>query len=581
MTGSASKVRALPEDVAARIAAGEVVERPASVVKELVENSLDAGATQVEISTEAGGKGLIRVADDGHGMYREDAILALERHTTSKISEIEDLDKISTLGFRGEALFAISAVSRFGMLTRREEDSTGTRIWVEGGEVVEISDAPRQRGTTIEARDLFFNLPARRRFLRSNNTELGHVVKVVEWYLLTQPQVGISLVNDDSEVFTHPPGSWESRVASCWDVETGDLIPLDFRAAGIRVEGFLTRPPVAFRNRSKILFAVNGHPVQDSVISAAVRQAMEGHLPKGHHPGLLLVLTMPPSEVDVNVHPAKREVRFRNGQKVFAAVLNALNSALEPAGTWGQTGTPLEEETKIPDLGERGTVYGASSPQSVGPVVGSGFKPQRGTPMVVGKRQEGLVEHAGMSQGLFEEEWAYLGEVEGVYLIFETPEKGLVVVDKHACHERMLYDEIVKGQRPPVHLLTPIEIPLSAQETEAAETNRELLESLGFNFEADHGKVVLKVVPFWARECATRGFIKALELKGGSQRREVLARWACRAAVKAGEVTGIMDVKTMASWLRQAGENVTCPHGRPVVVRLTKEALERLFKRRT
>ena len=571
------KIKPLPEEVAARIAAGEVVERPASVVKELIENSIDAGATSVEVTTESGGKGLIRVADDGEGMSREEALLAIQRHTTSKLSSIEDLERITTLGFRGEALYAISAVSRFSLTTRREDEPTGVKVWVENGEVLEVTETPRQRGTTVEVRDLFFNLPARRRFLRSNPTELGHVTKVVEWYLLSNPTIGFSLVNDDREVFTYPPDSWENRVSSHWEIPTGNLVSLGFKAPGIRVEGFTTLPPLSFRNRTRMVFSVNGHPVQDPILSAAAREAFEGLLPKGEYPGLLLVITLPPREVDVNVHPTKREVRFKNGNMVFSAVKNALKGALggDSPRVWtfqersAQTGLPLGAADDKAVYGNR-----ESKPAYTPPPGGrkSYFTPTR-TPRSQGAGT--LFEPVREGKG-----WEYLGEVEGVYLVFETQNGELVVVDKHACHERMLFEEIIKGEKRTSPLLTPMEVPLSPEEVEAAEAHRELVEDLGFSFEIGNGRVVLKAVPTWARGRSEEAFRKALQLEGGRERRELLARWACRAAVKGGEATSLMDVEALASWLTSGREDLTCPHGRPIVVRLTKELLDRLFKRR-
>ena len=568
------RIRPLPEDVAARIAAGEVVERPASVVKELIENSIDAKATSIEVATEAGGKRLIRVADDGQGMSRENALLAIQRHTTSKLSSIEDLDRITTLGFRGEALFAISSVSRFSLVSRREDDPVGVRIWVEGGEVVDVSEAPRQRGTTVEVRDLFYNLPARRRFLRSNNTELGHVVKVVEWYLLTNPQLSISLTNDEREVFTYLPGEWRERVSSHWDVAPEQLEKVELKAPGIRIEGFVTLPPVSFKNRSKMLFSVNGHPVQDSILSAAVREAVGGRLVKGEYPGLLLVITLPPTEVDVNVHPTKREVRFRNGQKVFSAVVKAINQALGETenlsvADWSSTDRPNSLQVSNGCISYLST----GRPHGLDHMAKPGFpKIKRDTPIPLD--QNGLLEGAPSSQ------WAFLSEIEGVYLLFETPDGELVVVDKHACHERMLYERFAKGEIPAVNLFKPVEVELSAEEQEALEAHREAIESLGFNFETAGGRVRLKAVPTWARGREEEIFKEALELRGEGEKREVLARWACRAAVKAGESTSLLDVEALSSWLQAGGEHLTCPHGRPIVVRLTKELLDRLFKRR-
>ncbi len=563
-----SRIKPLPEDVAARIAAGEVVERPASVVKELIENALDAGSTAVDIAVEAGGKGLIRVADDGCGMGREDAILALQQHTTSKISSIEDLDRLSTLGFRGEALFAISSVSRFSLLTRREEDSTGTRIWVEDGEV-EVSEAPRQRGTTVEVRDLFYNLPARRRFLRSNNTELSHVVKVVEWYLLTNPQLGVSLISDEREIFSYPPSQWKDRVISHWEVAGDSLASVEFKAPGIEIKGFATLPPLSFKNRSRMVFSVNGHPVQDSLISAAVREAMDGIIPKGEYPGLLLVITLPPSQVDVNVHPAKREVRFRNGQLVFTAVLNALNRVFEK----GSVG-PEEEATSLSVSNGR-SIYWTSERSAEGPRSFSGFNLTKAKRPSYGRLGYDRVLDTSTDAG-----WRCLGEIEGVYLLFEAEDGALMVVDKHACHERMLYDEIVKGEYPSIPLLVPVQFSLTPEELDAAETQRELIESLGFSFEIAGDKVSFNAVPSWAKNRIAEAFKRALALKGESSKREVLARWACREAVKAGEPTGLMEVEAMAKWLQAGGEELTCPHGRPIVVRLTRGLLDRLFKRR-
>jgi DNA mismatch repair protein MutL len=329
---------------------------------------------------------------------------------------------------------------------------------------------------------------------------------------------------------------------------------------------------IEIKTHTNLIELMNRHPVQDGIISAAVREALDGVLPKGEYPGLLLVLTIPPSQVDVNVHPTKREVRFRNGQMVFTAVLGALTKALEKE-------TPVFHVGKIePPVFSNGTAkYSASPPQQTkgGVFFSKTAIPSATKPGHLPKEMANQLLTVSTKEG-----WAYLGEVEGVYLLFETPKGELLVVDKHACHERMLYDQIVGEDRPPIPLLAPFKLALSPEELDLIEENRQLIEALGFRFKIKDGNVLINEIPFWAKNRIEEAFKKAVELKGESNKKEVLARWACREAVKAGDATGLMDVEAMARWLQSGGEELTCPHGRPIVVRLTKGLLDRLFKRR-
>ncbi len=545
-----AKVKPLPPALVSKIAAGEVVERPASVVKELVENSLDAGATRIEVELKRGGLGLIKVVDDGEGMEEEDALLAIEEYSTSKITTLEDLGAISTLGFRGEALHAISSVSRFTLFT--SPGDLGTVVKVEGGVMKSVSKAPRSRGTTVEVGDLFFNLRARRRFLRSPSTERSHILQVMREYVLAYPRIHF-IVREEGDVLMEAfPGSLEERASFLWGLEPKEILPLEHREGDLELTGVLARPSHTRRDSRGEFFFINGRPVRDRFLAAALMEGLRGRLVKGEYPLVALFIKMPPQEVDVNVHPSKREVKFRSPRQVATLVKRGVDKAL-------------------------------GVPPSTGGEAGYGYRPSSAFRESFSMTGPG-VEEARLAFSL--PSWRFLGEYAGVYLLAEM-EGDLVLVDKHALHERMIYDTIreswERGGRVRL-LLVPLELELEEEEREMLEETTPALEAMGFRFQLKGAGVCeIKGVPQWFQGDAV-AFFKAWLAQGeAAGEEEMMARaasLACRQAIKAGDPLGGTQVEGLMNYLESRGLDLTCPHGRPVAVRLSQGDVERLFKRR-
>ena len=566
------RVRVLPDAVADQIAAGEVVERPASAVKELVENAIDAGATQVRVVIEHGGKTLIEVSDDGWGMDRENAILALERHATSKIATAGDLVGVATFGFRGEALPAIASVSRLTLLTA-EADHEATEIEVNGGRMDRVADGARRRGTTVTARALFFNTPARRKFLRSVGSETRAVGEAVATLALAHPEVGFEVLADGQTRLAVPPGqSRVERVAAVWGRDlAGTLLPVRFAAGAFAIEGFIQRPGDARPTGRRIQFFVNSRPFRDAFLVRAAEAGYRSALAPGDRPSLLLDLRVPAVEVDVNVHPAKLEVRFRDRigleRTIEDAVRHGLGdlAAAPPLGEWrplpadrlgpaGLSSVPLDDLFGEPASdGAPCSMEGAPAPEPFA---------------------------------------AHLWQLFDTYIAFETT-AGLIMVDQHSAHERVLYEAVLDQLRgrsaPSQRLLLPITLELNDEELDAVELHREALERIGFEVAPFGGRsVVLHAVPVpHPRFDATRCFREVVaDLAGGrfaawSNRLErFAATFACRAAVMAGTE---LEETEMRELLRRLFRTALPPHdvhGRATIVQLPREELERRFGRR-
>ncbi len=547
-----ARVKPLPPSLVSKIAAGEVVERPASVVKELVENSLDAGAHRIEVELRKGGLGLVRVVDDGEGMEEEDALLAIEEYSTSKIATLEDLVAISTLGFRGEALHAISSVSRFTLVTSPGE--LATVVKVEGGVLKSVSKVPRSRGTTVEVRDLFFNLRARRRFLRSPATERAHVLQVMREYVLAYPKVHF-LVREGEEVLLEAlPGTREDRAARLWGLEREDILTLDYARGEMELTGVMANPCHTRRDSRGEFFFVNNRPVRDRLLAAGLMEGLRGRLVRGEYPLAALFIKVPPGEVDVNVHPSKREVKFRKPQEVVTLVKEGVERGLGIS----------------PSVKGRWEGRGYGSPP---------FPPGGGLPEAFTRVEEARMAFSPPS-------WRFLGEYAGVYLLVEM-EGDLVLVDKHALHERMIYDTIreswERGGRVRL-LLVPLEVELDELEKGRLEEGAPALEAMGFRFQLKgDGVCEIKGVPQWFQGDAV-AFFRAFLAEGGAPGQEEMvaraASLACRQAVKAGDPQVMAHVDGLMAYLESRGLDLTCPHGRPVAVRLSLGDVERLFKRR-
>ena len=573
------RIAILPGTVADQIAAGEVVERPASVVKELVENAIDAGATHVRVELENGGKTLVRVSDDGWGMGREDALLALDRHATSKIRSAGDLVGVGSFGFRGEALPAIASVSRLA-LTTAEPGGAGTEVAVTGGRIEQVSDVARQPGTTVAVRALFFNTPARRKFLRSVSSESRVSFDAVAILALAHPAVGFELVADERTRLVLPAGQpLAERLAAVWGADlAGTLVPVSYAAGAVRVEGFIQRPGDARPTGRRTQLLVNGRPFRDNFLIRAAEAGYRSAIHPGDRPSVFLHLTVPVAEVDVNVHPAKLEVRFLNRVAVERAVEEGVRHALGeliaavPVGEWRPIPAPLRPSGS-------GEVWGGTAESPV-PAVPDTVEPLT------------LLPDAGPAERDDAPFGGALVQFFDTYIAYEAPD-GIVIVDQHSAHERVLYEQVMadltRGGIAAQRLLLPFTVDLTDEELDVVETHRDALAQVGFEVEAFGGRTVaVHGVPaphrrFDAMACF-REVVADLargRFGGWANRLErFVATYACRAAVKAGQR---LDEREMRELLARLMATTLPPHdvhGRSTIVQLPREELERRFGRR-
>jgi len=571
------KIHLLPEEVAQKIAAGEVIERPVSVVKELVENSIDAGATEVRVELLDGGKRLIKVQDDGSGMDREDAALCFRRHSTSKLATEEDLERIATLGFRGEALASIAAVSRLTLRTQDGAEDRGTMIEREGERLVAVTDIAFPRGTSVEIRDLFFNLPARQKFLRSGPSEFGPVAKYVTQAALAAPGVRFTLIHGAREVIACPPVmTLRERVFQIFGKKMVDgLMDVAAEEGGGRIEGLASRPLAGRPDKTVQHFFVNGRPVKDRILMAALNQAYAGILERGRSPEAFLFVSLPYADVDVNVHPAKAEVRFKDTQLVFRMVLRAV-------GEGAARGHTIKEV--LPAAGDKGPA-GRIAEEGVAWVSpGLGL-----APVVVDRLAPGADRTAASPDARAAKGPAVLGQYENMYIV-AAGEDGLLVIDQHNAHERVLFEKYREIDReriwPRKMLLIPPILELSPSAVVSLETNAALFEDLGFRVEAMGGRsYALKEYPdLFKPEQAADIFLGLLEEAGqktAEDRREhMLATLACKTAVKAGEPLNREKMGYLVEELFKTAQPALCPHGRPVVVRIDKSLIDKGLRRR-
>jgi DNA mismatch repair protein MutL len=615
MTTTTARIRLLPPALANQIAAGEVVERPASVVKELVENSLDAGARRIGVTTELGGKKLIRVEDDGEGMTAEDARLAVERHATSKIATAEDLGAIRTLGFRGEALPSIASVSHFVLRTRRAGVLAGTEVRVEAGAAPELHEVAATEGTTIEVADLFFNLPARRKFLKSDAAESAQISRVLTQFALGYPEVGFTLTSGGRRVLQCPPAAGSRERFFQIFGERSDLVELSKDAAGIRITGFVAALAEQGPVRGPQHIFVNRRIVRDRTIAHAILDAYSSATIKERSPEVHLFFEMSPERVDVNVHPTKAEVRFLEPSLVHEVLRRALADTLgrpdvpelqlrggfpgagdptmpayprqpEPLprsipGVFGETvstgttGAPRQTDWPAPwDFAATAGWSGAGA--------GTLARGERNADAGV-DRQSGI--HAVMPM-------VPLGQFRDTYIIAIDAE-GLLVIDQHVAHERILYEQVLErlttGTLESQRLLEPMVLDLSVGQRQALALHAPQLARLGFELE-EFGGATIRVasvpalVPIDRAATAIRALAEDLEgLERGASIEEALSRtaatMACHAAVKAHDPLTMEKMQYILHELRRTAYSTVCPHGRPVVLRISKREIEKNFQR--
>lgn len=635
-------VRTLDEQLVNRIAAGEVVERPAAALKELIENALDAGAVRIEVEVAMGGRRLIRVRDDGIGMTREDALNALQRHATSKIAADADLNRILTLGFRGEALPSIASVSRMEILTRAFEEDTGTHIVIEGGEIKSVEEVGAPIGTTITVRDLFYNVPARLKFLKTVPTELGHILETVTRYAFAYPDVSFRLVHERQElIFTPGNGDLLTAVASIWGRETVQgMVEVDYERDGIRVWGLIAPPHQTRPTRQHQYFYVNLRPVRNKTLTAALDEAYKSLTPEKRYPACVLLVGIDPRQVDVNVHPAKIEVRFAREQAVFEAVVNALRAALLqhgmipsalPHGTPHRTAiTPApipDTETLHQILMQRAGLGNTDSPARTEVESGATafpasaesqrastppVSPEFPTPEDVGAHADvprwtpedgGTPTHAPTLLGAeplttthlpfayLLEDLQILGQVQNTYIVAST-KQGLVLIDQHVAHERVLYEQLCRERGafpiPKQHLLTPETLQLSRRDALLLQEKLPELQAIGFELEPfGQDAFLIRAVPAALKgdpvqtlrdivdELVELSISKRLPIA----REQIWTTTSCKMAVKAGDPLSLPEMRKLIEDLARTENPYLCPHGRPITITLSWSDIEKRFKR--
>jgi DNA mismatch repair protein MutL len=619
-------IRVLPDDVANKIAAGEVVERPASVVKELVENALDAEATDIRVELTAGGKRLIRVTDNGLGMAAEDARLCIRRHATSKITVADDLFTVDTLGFRGEALPSIASVSRFEILTCAAGASEGTRVTVEGGSLKDVSVAGCPVGTRVTVSNLFYNVPARLKFLKTETTELGHVVNHVQWAALAFPNIRFVLTHDGRPLIDAPPCENRSeRIRLLYGREFSEhLIGFVRSFETVELECFVGDPHLTKPNRASQFFFLNRRPIRDRTIGAALTEAMREVVPTGRFAVAFLFMTMPPDQVDVNVHPSKAEVRFRDERAVFRYVMNAVSQGVAQSryipemgvGTISTATEPAVAEEKprvepYPSVDSRVVIptpepfYGTrlwhatSSPSPHASTHPHEVRPDRldfgALARPADARREPLASGDAVPVELLDfDELEHVGALMNTYILVADAQ-NLYVVDQHVASERVHFERIVTQLRAQQvasqGLLTPISVALSSPQRLAFESQRETLSRFGFDVVEFGGNAALiRAIPAilapTRAEQVVRDLLDRIGVDWNAERsweaveESVAATIACHSAVRAGDRLTPDAQRALLRDLSKTRLPFNCPHGRPIIIRLRRAEIETRFQRR-
>ncbi len=652
-----SKIRVLPDQLANQIAAGEVVERPASIVKELLENSLDAGATNIRVNIESGGRRLIKISDDGEGMIRDDAILAFERHATSKIKTAEDLGAIVTLGFRGEALASIASVSKVKLLTQTKDDLVGAQVEINGGKLLNVKEVAFTRGTEFEIRSLFFNVPARLKFLKSEATESFHIANLVTHYALANPKIAFTLTNNGRESISASPV--ETLRERAYQLFGGDfvdaLIEVFGEVGSIRVSGFVSSPSVVRTTRDSQYFFVNGRFVRDKVLGRALTEAFRAMMPAGVYPSAMLFVELPPDEVDVNVHPAKTEVRFVRSTIVHDTVRDAIRASiggakaavtpmvhLEPASLTipkvherpdfiGQNSIPSSGAYQPPQLSREEMLAalntpnqfaaGSSQPEEVTkPEISSAPPPleqQRinltETEIAMAPAADAAPIRYGVRIGclgtkgsdfsnsplkpandlsLIPDDIKPLGQMHNSFII-AVDRVGFMLIDQHIAHERILFEQhwrnLNQKQIQSQRLLMPETIDLTPAQASAFDQLSSEFEANGFEIGQLSGRTIaVKSIPAAIPQDAAKALLISLleaieqERRGLTMdeiRAEIAAGLACRAAIKINMNLTPEKMRWLIDELLKCNNPATCPHGRPIILRMTAKEIDKAFQR--
>ena len=592
------RIHPLEPQLINQIAAGEVVERPASVLKELLENSLDASSSKIEIDIEEGGKRLIRVRDDGHGIHREDLALALSRHATSKIASLQDLERVASLGFRGEALPSIASVSRLLVQSRTEAEASGWQVQGDGREqTAEPEPVPHLQGTTVEVRDLFHNVPARRKFLRTDTTEQKHLEGVIQRIALSRPDVELVVRRKRKVLYQLRPAQSEAQQLERVRVLLGEafaqqLIGLDHSAAGLRLYGWIAEPGFSRSQADLQFFFVNGRAVRDKLLAHAVRQAYQDVLYHGRQPAFVLYLELEPAAVDVNAHPAKHEVRFRESRLVHDFLFRTVHQALaDVRPTADQQAPPVQVQTASiyshdPSRRQSGMPLQVNEQLSHYRRLHGGGAPAAAGALAFEQPETQAEQQAAPPLGFA------LAQLKGIYILAEN-EQGLVLVDMHAAHERISYEHLKRSyQEDGIRsqpLLVPLTLAVSRNEADEAEQRQAWFTSLGFEIDR-HGpeQVLVRQVPALLSdvdiEVLVRDVLSDCQSHGDSRRieetiNESLSTMACHGSVRANRSLTIQEMNALLRDMERTERSGQCNHGRPTWVQIGLQELDALFLR--
>jgi DNA mismatch repair protein MutL len=616
-----SRIRLLPETVASQVAAGEVVERPASLVKELIENSIDAGARKIDTVIRRGGISLVRVIDDGCGMDRDDALLSLERHATSKIRSAADLQAVATLGFRGEALPSIASVSRFRLTTREGDAVAGTEIVVNGGKIDIVRDGGEAPGTQVEVRSLFYNLPARRKFLRSENTESRNIEHQIHLQAIGHPRIGFSLLRDDRMLFQLPAtATLGDRIRDLYGIELLErLVEVNGTPSrDVRIGGFIGQAGLSRQTRTQQLVFVNGRAIESALLTAAIREGYHTALMKGQYPVTFLFLELDPAVVDVNVHPAKREVRFRDPTAVREAIVRSIQQTLERGRmAWQEkfrgplitpatvpdnaipdlklrpeVAAPRETHRELPHLGQTAagvaTVAGVVDPGRplAAPTVGQAHRlPTDSTSEALALQRSKRVSA--------QQQFQIIGVLSKLYVLMENTD-GLVLVDQHAAHERILFEELRRRMEeqgvPTQKLLLPQTFDVPPRDADWIERNISVLQKMGIGIESfGPGTFKIDSLPGFLNVSDPAQFMRKVidDLKSAGNNtspmrlgEEMIAKTVCRHAVKANDPLRYPEIEKLIRDLLECDLPYCCPHGRPTMIQISLVELEKKFGRK-
>ena len=623
-----SRIRLLSETVASQVAAGEVVERPASLVKELIENSIDAGARKIDTVIRRGGISLVRVIDDGCGMDRDDALLSLERHATSKIRSAADLQAVATLGFRGEALPSIASVSRFRLTTREGDAVAGTEIVVNGGKIEIVRDGGEAPGTQVEVRSLFYNLPARRKFLRSENTESRNIEHQVHLQAIGHSQIGFSLLRDDRMLFQLPAAvTLSDRIRDLYGIQLLErLVEVNGTPSGnVRIGGFIGQAGLSRQTRTQQLVFVNGRAIESALLTGAIREGYHTALMKGQYPVTFLFLELDPAVVDVNVHPAKREVRFRDPAAVREAIVRSIQQTLERGRVaWQEKFRgPLimpaaDPENAIPDLNLRPEIAAPRETHRELPHLGPTAAPVASSAAVLAKTDEsgraqvpGSVAQTlrapappmdstseafalpGSQRGSAQQQFQIIGVLSKLYVLMENTD-GLVLVDQHAAHERILFEELRRRMEeqgvPTQKLLLPQTFDVPPRDADWIERNISVLQKMGIGIESfGPGTFKIDSLPAFLNVSDPSQFMRKVidDLKSAGNStstmrlgEEMIAKTVCRHAVKANDPLRYPEIQKLIGDLLECDLPYCCPHGRPTMIQISLTELEKKFGRK-